>query len=461
MLDEPLAGNPICNPVAILSLHRLMAQGRVLLKSAFLKNVFTVMFGTAVAQVIGLALMPVVSRIFTPAHFGVFGSFTAVLGVFGAGATLQYSQALMLPKEEIEAAQLFVLSCLATSGVASLCLLYNLVFPGYMLGMMKTPGMTWLLWLLPLAVFVNGLNQALQAWCIRRKAFRKTSGSQIVRSVFATGSQVIMGLGGLGGCGLVGGSILGDTAATITLCGTLPREDYRRFWAGWHGSQLWQTARKFYDFLAYATPQNVLNAASQGIPVLLLAHYFGAAVAGSYAVCIRMLQTSMNLVLNALRQVLFQKFSESHNHGQKLFPLFFKMTIGLFCVAAIPCFIGFVWSPNLFSIVLGKEWGEAGLYARWLIVWHGLSFCNVPSVLLGRILRQQRNLLLFDVVLLIVRTTSMLVGCCFWDPLKTIILFSFVGAVYNVIIIIWIGYLTFQADGKSCIHNQPNNLTRY
>jgi len=409
------------------------------------------MFGTVVAQVIGLALMPVISRIFTPANFGVFGSFTAVLGVFAAGATLQYSQALMLPKDETEAVHLFVLSCLAALGVAALCLLFTMVFPGYMLGMLKTPGTTWLLWLLPLAVLVNGLNQSMQAWCIRRKAFRKTAGSQIVRSIFATGSQVIMGLGGLGGGGLVGGSVLGDAAASLTLCGALPHTDYRRFWAGRHGSQLWQTARKFYDFPAYATPQNVLNAASQGIPVLLLAQYFGAAVAGSYALGIRMLQAPMNLVLNALRQVLFQKFSEAHNHGQKLFPLFLKMTAGLFCVAAIPCLIGFVWSPDLFSFILGKEWLEAGFYARWLVLWLGLGFCNVPSVLLGRILRQQRNLLVFDVFLLIARTVTLLIGGCLLDPLKTVILFSVVSAIFNGVLIVWIGDLVFCADKRGNI----------
>ncbi|MEI6193987.1 MAG: oligosaccharide flippase family protein [Verrucomicrobiota bacterium] len=398
----------IGDTLRLFSTQKIIQEVRVLLKGAFFKNIFTVIFGTAVAQVISLALMPVVSRIFTPADFGAFGSFTAVLGVFGAGATLQYSQALMLPKEETEAAHLFVLSCLATLGLASLCLLFNLVSPGYMLGMMKTSGMTWLLWLLPLAVLVNGLNQALQAWCIRRKAFRKTSGSQIVRSLFATGSQVIMGLCGLGGGGLVGGSVLGDTAASFTLCGAMPQGDYRHFWACRHWSQLWQTARKFNDFPAYAAPQNVLNAASQGIPVLLLAQYFGAAVAGGYALSIRVLQAPMNLVLTALRQVLFQKFSEAHNHGQKLFPLFLKMTTGLAMLAVIPCFIGFVWSPKLFGSILGKDWGEAGIYARWMILWLGMGFCNVPAILLGRILRQQRSLLLFDIMLLIGNSR---VGC--------------------------------------------------
>ena len=44
-------------------------------KSSFVKNVLVVMSGTAAAQIIGFALTPIISRLFSPSDFGVFGSF--------------------------------------------------------------------------------------------------------------------------------------------------------------------------------------------------------------------------------------------------------------------------------------------------------------------------------------------------------------------------------------------------
>ena len=57
--------------------------------SPFVRNVLVAMSGSVAAQGIGFALSPIISRLFTPADFGVFGSFAAVLGVISAGATLQ------------------------------------------------------------------------------------------------------------------------------------------------------------------------------------------------------------------------------------------------------------------------------------------------------------------------------------------------------------------------------------
>src|SRR5450759_1384511 len=84
---------------AFWTVARLRRHSAKLKPSTFVKNVLVVMTGTALAQTLGFALSPVISRLFTPSEFGVFGSFGAVPGVVSAGATLEYTQAIMLPKE--------------------------------------------------------------------------------------------------------------------------------------------------------------------------------------------------------------------------------------------------------------------------------------------------------------------------------------------------------------------------
>ena len=124
----------------------------------------------------------VISRLFFPADFGIFGSFSAVLGVITAGVTLEYTQAIMLPKEKGDALCLFYISCLCTIVVSLLCLAVCLLIAESLHEMMKTEG-AWMLAMLILATLATGLNSSCQAWCIRVKAFKETSASQVIRSL--------------------------------------------------------------------------------------------------------------------------------------------------------------------------------------------------------------------------------------------------------------------------------------
>ena len=140
-----------------LQLQYILARLR---KSSFVKNVLVVMSGTAVAQAIGFALSPIISRLFSPSDFGVFGSFNSVSTIIAAGATLEYTQAIMLPKEKEDAINLFFVSCLCTFAVGFLCLTFCLLAPASVNGIMKTSG-AWALALLVVATLVNGLNNVM------------------------------------------------------------------------------------------------------------------------------------------------------------------------------------------------------------------------------------------------------------------------------------------------------------
>jgi O-antigen/teichoic acid export membrane protein len=399
------------------------------------------MSGTAIAQLIGFALTPAISRFFTPSDFGIFGSFTAVLGVISAGVTLQYSQAVMLPKEDSDAANIFAVSIISVLfitviGITAVCL-----FPVSLLSLFKAPNEYWLLWFFPFGIFLRGMNQSFQAWCIRRKAFAITSISQVVRAISTNISQIALGFFRTGGTGLSAGGVLGDGLANVNLTYLVFKKDWLQIRKSISRQKMKAMAYEYRDFPIYSSTQGVLNALSQGLPVLLLGYYYGIAVAGAYAFGVRILSAPMGFVLVALRQVLFQKASETHNHGGKLYPLYLKVTGGLFAAAFVPTVILFIWSPAIYSWFFGAKWYDAGVYARWLLLWMVVLFCNLPSVLFARIIRQQRNLFFFELLTLFSRTAILVVGGILLSAKSTIIGFSIAGCLLNIIFILWIGYL--------------------
>ena len=419
--------------------------------SAFVKNVLIVMTGTAAAQAIGFALTPVISRLYSPSDFGVFGSFDAVLTVIAAGVTLDYSQAVMLPKEKKDAINLFMLSCASAVIFCILSLAACLLLPGYLQGLMKAPNV-WVLPMLVAAILVTGMNQSCQAWCVRVKAFKATSASQVIRSLSSSGMQIGFGLFRGGSVWLIVSSILADIFASVNLARVVVRD----VWASRRDIEwplMKRLAREYRDFPMYSASMNVINALSMGLPVLLLTHYFGIAVAGAYAFGVRILSAPMALILRALRQVLFQKAAETKNQGDRLMPLYVKITGGLFAMAFLPALALIIWSPPLFAWLFGSQWQQAGEFARYLTVWLLFMFCNLPSVLFARVIRIQRKMFFFDLALLSSRAMVLILGGIYLSALHTIMLFSLLSAVMNIVFIVIVGFVLMRKEGEAGLNS--------
>ena len=207
-------------------------------------------------------------------------------------------------------------------------------------------------------------------------------------------------------------------------------------------------AKEYRDFPMYSATMNIINSLSLGLPVLLLTHFYGIAVAGAYAFGMRLLSVPMNFVLRALRQVLFQKAAEAHNDGDRLLPLYIKITLGLFFSTILPSCIIFIWAPQLFSWVFGDQWYTAGEFARSLMLWMMFMFCNVPAVLFARIIRIQDKMFIFDFIVLLSRAIVLFLGGKYLSAIHTIFFISLVGALLNIIFIFIVGYILMRRESS-------------
>lgn len=419
-----------------------------LARSPFVRNFAIVARGTVIAQAASFAAIPLISRFYAPSEFGVYGVFTSVVAVIGAVVALQYSQALVLPKRHAPAQMLLLASFVSVAFFSVISVLIALIFPSALLGLLGAPETPILLALFPIAVAARGVARTLQAWCVRLKRFRLSSGGQIARSGLTGLGQIVFGLAGATHVGLVAGMIVGEASEAVTMMPALRRNGRlkRRSWRT-IVPRIRAIAWRYRDFPLYAAPQNLLNAVSQGIPVLLLATFYGAGAAGYYALAVRVLRAPMLFILSPLRQVLLQKVAEVHNSGGDLRRLFVIATSALLGGALVPCTLLLFFAPTLFSWFLGAEWRDAGEYGQWLVVALIPAFCNAPSGLVARVLRRQRELLVFDIVMLAGRTMAILLGARYLSALGTVALFSVVSGVVNLALITWVFLLLRKRSG--------------
>jgi lipopolysaccharide exporter len=428
-----------------------MIWNRPELKSAFLRNFVVLMSGTALAQIITVLFMPVISRLYDEQSFGILGVFLSVAGIVGTISTLRYEMASMVAPDDEDSICLTRLSLLCVIAVAGLSAAIFLPLSGCISRITQSPELEPHLWWASVFILVTGIYATLSAWATRRKKFRLASISQIFRSLTVSATQVAAGICGLGVTGLIGGLIAGEICASLTMAAQVLGQDRRLMNLAHDLGRMKTLAKKYADFPLYGNTQCLIDAISQSVPVLLMASFFGTATVGLYSMGVRVLQLPMNLVLVSLRQVFFQKACEVYNQGGDTFRLYKRATLGLALIALGPVLIVILAAPPIFAFVLGEKWRMAGEYSRWLILWLSIMFFNVPSVTFYRIYQKQRVLLAQELSMLICRIVALAIGGACLDALQTVQLFSLVSVVFNVWVIAWMWRFLKRQAGSPAI----------
>ena len=92
-------------------------------KNSFYKNVFTLLKGNSIAQAIPLLISPILARIYSPESFAYFGVYMSILAILTVFVTGKYELAIMLPKKDRDALNVFALSVMITIIISMVTLL--------------------------------------------------------------------------------------------------------------------------------------------------------------------------------------------------------------------------------------------------------------------------------------------------------------------------------------------------
>jgi O-antigen/teichoic acid export membrane protein len=149
---------------------------------------------------------------------------------------------------------------------------------------------------------------------------------------------------------------------------------------------------------------------------------------GFYALGMRVLQTPMSLIGGAIAQVFFQRAAEA-KFKDDLRPLvenFFKILVilGLF-----PMMILFIIGKELFIVVFGPDWAISGIYIQILSFWAFFWFISSPLSSIIAILEKQSWGLSLNILILLTRGISLVIGGILGNVLIALTLFSLSGII--------------------------------
>ena len=405
-------------------------------RKGFTGDVLKLVTGTTFAQVLVVLASPALTRLFTPADFGLLAIFTSITKVISTVSCLRYEFAIMLPEEERDAANLLATCIAIVTGISLLCLPVFLLFESAIVSALNAPDLAGHLWLVSPFVFVSGLVLALNYWNSRSRQYGRLTVARIVSAVATTGGQLGAGMGGFPtGGALIGANTLGQGVATGILAAQIYRDDHRRLTRHISLHRMKGMLVRYRKFPLYESWSALLNVASWQLPSLLLPIYFSPVQAGFYSLAFRLIMMPMDLVGGAIQQVFFQQASSAKREGQ-LADLTESVFTILLRIVLFPMLTVSVIGEELFAFVFGSVWAEAGFYTQLLSVWAVLWFISSPLSTIYMIQENQGFGLRINLVNFASRLVALVAGGILGSARLAILFFALAGiGVYGYLCI--------------------------
>lgn len=400
------------------------------------RNIVILASGTMFAQAIIFATMPLITRLFGPEAIGQLGTFTAIAEIIIPIAALTYPIAIVLPKRETEAldiANLSVFISLIMSVISIVLISILKIFDAF-----EDINLTLYLILIPLVILGAACLQIIEQWMIRNKEFSLSAKAAVYHSILMNGGKV-----GLGFINPIAGGLItiqsanSGSKALIMYLLSKKKIKFNLRINSENAKNILNVAKQHNDFPKYRSPQMLLNAMSQSIPVLLLMSFVGPVAVGYYTIARTALNAPIQLLGKSIGDVFYPRITEAYHKGEDMYGLIKKATLVLAVIGLVPFGIIIFFGPAIFELVFGEGWNVAGTYASWLSLWLFFLFINNPAVRSLPVLKAQKFHLNFTIISLITRISGMLIGfLLFNNEIVAIAIFSITGAVLNIFLII-------------------------
>lgn len=413
-----------------------MSVIREILSSTTVRNVAKLLSANVVAQMIGLLVYPILTRVYSPEDFGLLNLFVSIGSVLAILATAEYQYAIVLPKKEDDARAVVHVS-VGLLLLMTFLLLGSLPFAEGIASLFNTPALAKYYAWMPLSVLVLGLWNILNYWYIRNKLYTRISGYQISQSVLSAGAKLGFGYGGVLQGGLIYSMVFAPLCAiVISICLAFKRCIRSLFSIDM--TAIRHVAKQYRNFPLFTMPRSFINVLAGQLPVLLLVPIFGTEQVGLWGMASLLGFVPINMITKAIYQVLYQHVTERVHASKPIIYLLKRFVVGSSLVV-IPIFVGLYFVlPALTAWLLGDAWYASGEYIRWMLPWLYVSFITGSTCFLSDVFFKQKIGLYFEILLAVFRVLGIVVGIALGDFLFAIAAYSIGTAIAIAAQLVWL-----------------------
>ena len=343
-------------------------------KDALWTNIIKIFSSSVLSSLITMGLSPLVSRIYTTGAFGVYAIIFATASILSELVTLKYERAILLPEKNEDAISVFWLSTILALLFSSGLYIPIYFFEETILNFHNVEK-SLLIYFLPIISFVLASNVCIVNLIIKLKYYNLMTSNRIYISLILNGMIIIFGYLKFEDLGLIISYTLSNLfSSIILLIGIYKKHDL--FTLKYNEIKFW--AKRYLNFPKFYIPSVAVESSAFNLPNFVFMRIIGASFLGNYNMSNRIINTPMGLIGNAIRTVFNQTIAEAYVTKKTHIKVFIDNFYRLFLIAIIPVTIIFIWGPQLFSLIFGDNWYDAGMIARYLAPVFLFRFVSSP-----------------------------------------------------------------------------------
>lgn len=331
-------------------------------RSSFGRAVALLAAGQGLAALIPIVAAPVLGRLYHPADYAALATYMAIGALLGSASALQMQNAIVAERSDRDAVALVSVCMVAAFGVSALaCVVSAGLFVAYRHDPEWSGLSGWFL-LLPVTTMAAGIINAIAALANRYSRYGFMARVQIMSVLVATALSIVLGFFGAGAQGLFAAYFLQQALtllAHVVLLRSLPAFAFER-----RATRLAALFRRHRRFALFTLPSEFIGSFSQGLPIFALSWIGETTTLGAFNRARQLVMLPFNLLGQSIAQVFRQRAATQYHATGSCRTLFGKTFLALLVMGAPPIAVLMLIAPDLFRIVLGPNWTEAGEIAR-------------------------------------------------------------------------------------------------
>jgi len=360
------------------------------------RGMLTLAAGTGMARLVGLASIPVLTRIYSPADYGAMSVYAALVGILAPLLTLRYILAVPLPRTDTLA-----VNVLALSGVLLACMT---VFVASLLWACKEVVLAWMSmevlvpwwWLVVLGAAAVAVYEAMSLWATRRRAYGVVARTKVLQSLAGEATKIALGVLGFKPAGLLIGNVV-EQSGGITSFISRFKGDFGRLAHKVNAARIRLAARHYRGFPSFRLPSQILLVFSTQAPAIISAALYGADATGQFGLALMALAIPGNLIGQSVSQAFYGEIARLNKGSEgRIRNLVYAVQKRLFLIGIPVTATLILLGEPIFRIAFGSSWSEAGVFASILAPFVLLQLTSAPLVQVLNVYNQQGAFLLIN-----------------------------------------------------------------
>ncbi|TDM32444.1 hypothetical protein ETI03_01750 [Macrococcoides canis] len=403
-------------------------------KLSYKKKFLTFFSGTIIAQIITIAAMPLLTRLYSTSDFGQYNLYLSLLAIFTVISTLRLEFAYNQAESNKE-----------ISGINRIIQFFSFYFSVilflFLLILSKINFIDLSIYfslLLTISIFFQSINYSQTYLLNKIDDFNSLTKGKINKSTVNVLSNAVIGKYKVIDSGLIISNIISLISSNYYQRRSINTKFKKEYLSK---NELKEIFISYKDFPKYNIISSLFDTLALNLPFIIFTKFFGLATTGAYGIAYRTVSMPISLISQSIGQVFLNEISKKFKNGENIINVIYKVSFLLAIIGFIPSIFLARYSPELFTFIFGSEWIKSGQMLQIIIFSLYLKFIVSPITNIYFIINKMSTLFKLQMLRGISTFFILIIGCIYFDIFTVLIIYTIHECLFYILYYLNIVYI--------------------